>query len=74
MQELLRRPKTRIDFTVVWRPTDTLTLSATGLYVGAGSTAPRFLGPAPDRRPLLHPRSRRRIRGDQDPHRLRPDR
>jgi vitamin B12 transporter len=34
-QELLRRPKTKIDFTAVWRPTDQLTLSATGLYVGA---------------------------------------
>ena len=34
-QELLRRPKTKIDFTAVWRPTDKLTLSATGLYVGA---------------------------------------
>ena len=34
-QELLRRPKTRIDFTAVWRPTDKLTLSATGLYVGS---------------------------------------
>jgi vitamin B12 transporter len=33
-QELLRRPKTKIDFTAVWRPTDKLTLSATGLYVG----------------------------------------
>ncbi len=34
-QELLRRPKTKIDFTAVWRPTDRLTLSATGLYIGA---------------------------------------
>ena len=34
-QELLRRPKTKIDFTAVWRPTDKLTVSATGLYVGA---------------------------------------
>ena len=34
-QELLRRPKNKIDFTAVWRPTDKLTLSATGLYVGA---------------------------------------
>ncbi len=34
-QELLRRPKNKIDFTVVWRATGKLTLSATGLYVGA---------------------------------------
>ena len=34
-QELLRRPKTKIDLTAVWRPTEKLTLSATGLYVGA---------------------------------------
>ena len=34
-QELLRRPKTKIDFTATWRPTQKLTLSATGLYVGA---------------------------------------
>ena len=33
-QTLLRRPKTKIDCTAVWRPTDKLTLSATGLYVG----------------------------------------
>ena len=34
-QALLRRPKNRIDFTAVWRPSDKLMLSATGLYVGA---------------------------------------
>jgi vitamin B12 transporter len=34
-EELLRRPRTKIDVTAVWRPTEKLTLSATGLYVGA---------------------------------------
>ena len=34
-QELLRRPKNRITGTAAWRPTERLSLSMTGLYVGA---------------------------------------
>ena len=33
-ETLLRRPRTKINGTAVWRPTDRLTLSATALYVG----------------------------------------
>ncbi len=74
-QELLRRPKTKIDFTAVWRPTDKLTLSATGLYVGARVDGNRdFSTPRLTAGPYAVFGVAGEYVGDQDAHRLRPDR